>query len=203
MADELGLLMPLLVRCTGRRICHILPNANAAARAPVTLMPLETRLWCDQDGWHMKDGPARETPAVAARSMDVVVAAHVIATLPEPQERLEVIHRMLVAGGTAFLIEFHPFAPYRRRWGGQGLRSLSLWRLSRLARECGFDVEASYALRPRASGDSTGMLLRHNWRLPSWFPLRAYAIRVCKTEVGMTLVGEVRPNSMSFGAPSV
>ncbi len=192
LVDEMGLLMPLLVRCPGQRVCHVLPTARAAANAQPTLMPIETRLWCDGAGWHGDFGTLPDGPPRALHGQDLVIAAHVIATLPEPQARLEAIYRMLATGGTAYFVEFYPWSLYRRRWRGRGLGALSLRRLLALVRAAGFEVSATYALRPRSSLDSTGMLLRHNWRLPSWFPLRAYAIRACKREPGMTLVGAQR-----------
>lgn len=190
LADEHGLLMPLLVRCPGSRACRVLPTARAAAQAPPMLMPSETRWWCDSKGWHGVDGAARDAPSEPAHSVDLVVAAHVVATLPEPQARLTAIHRMMAPGGTAYLVEFNPWSFYRCHWCGQGMGTMPLRRLRALAADCGFEVEASYALRPRTSEDSSGMLLRHNWRLPAWLPFRAYAIRARKREPGMTFVGK-------------
>ena len=196
LADEHGLLMPLLVRCPGSQVCHVLPTAHAAAQVPPMLMPHETRLWCSVDGWHAGDGPVQETPPLLAHSVDLVVATHVLATLPEPQARLAALHRMMAPGATAFFVEFNPWSPYRRHWRGHGMGAMPLRRLCLLADECGFEIVSSYALRPRTSSDSSGMLLRHNWRLPMWLPFRAYAIRARKREPGMTFVGKSMPSPL-------
>lgn len=201
LADEHGLLMPLLVRCPGSRACLVLPTARAAEHAPPLLMPNEARWWCDRDGWHAGDGPVQEAPALTAHSIDLVVAAHVVATLPGPQARLAAIHRMMAPGGTAFFVEFNPWSPYRCHWRGHGMGAMPLRRLCALAGGCGFEIEASYALRPRTSDDSSGMLLRHNWRLPTWLPFRVYAVRARKREPAMTLVGKPVPSTL-LGAPN-
>lgn len=193
LQDEIGLLQPLLGRCPGERACHILPTERAARHAPPLRRVEQQRIWCDEAGWHGDFGHHAELPPRALHGMDLVIAAHVVGTFPGARERLRVLHRMLALGGTAFFIEFYPWSLYRRRWRGSGLDALSLRRLAALLRETGFQVGPSYALRPRSSLDSTGLLLRHNWRLPSWLPLRAYAIRVRRSEPGITLVGSPAP----------
>ncbi len=185
----MGLLMPLLVRCTGSRVCHVMPTARAAGNAQPTLMPTEHRLWCSDQGWHEEHGTAMPTPPRVAHGADLVIAAHVIGSFEGGRERAEAIHRLLAVGGTAFFTEFYPLSLYRRRWRSSGLQAMSLRRLCAMLREVGFEVTVTYALRPRSSLDSSGMLWRHNWRLPSWFPLRAYAVRARKTEPAITLVG--------------
>ncbi len=189
LADEMGLLMPLLVRCPGSRICHVLPTRRAAGHAQPTLMPFETRVWVDADGLRCEDGLEGEGALRTLQGIDLVLAPHVIATVPDPQSRLATIERMLAPGGSVFFIEFCPWSMYRRRWRGHGLDSASLRRMLALVRAAGFEVQTTYAMRPRSSLDSTGMLLRHNWRMPSWFPLRAYVIRAGKREPGMTPIG--------------
>lgn len=196
LADEHGLLMPLLVRCAGNEACHVLPTVRAATEVPPMLMPGEARLWCSAEGWHVGNGPAQDTPGLAAHSVDLVVAVHAIATLPDPAARLAAIHRMMAPGATAFFVEFNPFSPYRRHWRGHGMGAMSLRRLCLLAEECGFEIVNSYSLHPRTSSDSSGMLLRHNWRLPTWLPFRAYAIRARKREPGMTFVGNPMPSTL-------
>lgn len=190
LADELGLLMPLLVRCPGSRACHVLPTEQAVELAPPLLMSITTRLWCDGRGWHAADGKVQAFPAMPALSVDLVLAMHVIAMLPEPKARLETLHRMLVPGGMAFFAEFNPWGSPGRDWRNQGVTMMSVRRLSALAVECGFEIEASYALCPRTSDQSSGRLLRHGWRVPAWLPLCAYAIRARKRDPGMTLVGK-------------
>ncbi|MCX7556791.1 methyltransferase domain-containing protein [Xanthomonadaceae bacterium JHOS43] len=202
LADEHGLLMPLLVRCPGSRVCHVLPTANAAAHAPPMLMPNSDRLWCDAEGWHAGEEPARDIPGVPAHSVDLVVAMHVVGTLPEPLPRLAAIQRMLAPGGTVFFVEFNPWGPYRRQWRDLGMDAMPLRRLRALVDGCGLEVGASYALRPRTSSDSSGMLLRHNWRLPAWLPFRAYVIRARKPEPGMTLAGGKALSSALIQAPN-
>ena len=196
LADEQGLLMPLLVRCTGNEACHVLPTAPSALHVPPMLMPNQTRLWCSQEGWHIGDGPARNAPGPSAHSIDLVVAMHALATLPEPEVRLAAIHRMMAPGATAFFVEFNPWSPYRLHWRGQGMGAMSLRQLCLRAEECGLEIVNSYSLRPRTSSDSSGMLLRHNWRLPTWLPFRAYAIRARKRESGMTFVGRPTPSTL-------
>lgn len=201
LADEQGLLMPLLVRCPGNRACHVLPTAQAVALAPTMIMPISTRLWCDDDGWHAGAGVAQVTPTISPHSIELVVAMHVIATLSDPHAKLAALHRMLAPGGKAFFVEFNPWSVYRRHWRGHGMGTMPLRRLCALASECGFEIEATYALRPRTSSESSGMLLRHGWRLPTWLPFRAYAVRASKREPGMTLVGNPVAGPL-MGAPN-
>lgn len=189
LRDEMGLLMPLLVRCIGSRVCHILPTARAAATAQPTLMTKETRLWCDQHGWHDESRALPDGPPRSLQGMDLVIAAHVIATLPDPAARVETIYHLLAPGRTAFFVEFYPCSLYRRHWRNQGFGSLSLRRMVALLQRADFAIDATYAMRPRSSEDSSGLLLRHNWRLPSWLPLRAYVIRAHRLEPGMTVAG--------------
>jgi hypothetical protein len=200
LQDEMGLLMPLLVRCTGSRICHVMPTERAARHAQPTLMTIESRLWCSDRGWH--EGASEPTPAPShgAHGADLLIAAHVIGSFDGGRERLAAIHRLVAVGGTAFFTEFYPLSLYRRRWRKSGLKALSLRKLCAMLREVGFEVSVTYALRPRSSLDSSGMLWRHNWRLPSWFPLRAYAIRARKVEPAMTLIGA--PNAEPLGVPN-
>lgn len=190
LADELGLLMPLLVRCPGGRACHVLPTEQSIEHVPPLLMSVATRFWCDRKGWHAADGSVQELPVLSAHSVDLVLAMHAVAMLPEAKAKLEAFHRMLVPGGTAFFVEFNPWGQPGRAWRSQGVTMMSVQRLSALAVECGFEVEASYALSPRTSAASNGKLLRHGWRVPAWLPLCAYAIRARKRDPGMTLVGE-------------
>ena len=201
LTDEIGLLMPLLVRCPGHRVCHVLPTERAAANAQPTLMSVETRMWCDQAGWHGEFGTQVEGPPHALQGMDLIIAAHVLATFPGGRERAQVIHHLLAAGGTAFFIEFYPWSLYRCRWKGAGLETMPLRRMRSLLHAVGFETVSTYALRPRSSLDSTGMLLRHNWRLPSWLPLRAYVVRVRKRETGANLIGTPAP-ILPVGVPN-
>lgn len=201
LADAFGLLRPLLQRLPGQRACHILPTEHGTTALPLITMPQETRLWCDPQGWHGDFGTLPDGPPRSLHGMDLVVAAHVIGSFPGVGTRLQVIHRLLAPGGSAFIIEFNPWSPWRRHWRKAGLDAISLRRLVALSRQAGFNPGASYAVRPRTSDDSTGLLLRHNWRLPSWLPLRAYAIRLRKSEPGMTLVGASSP-AFPLGAPN-
>lgn len=189
LLDEIGLLMPLLVRCPGSRVCHILPTARSAAQAQPTLMPMETRLWCNQDGWHNDSEFLVNGPPRSLQGMDLVIAAHVIGTLPDPAARLNTIHQLLALGRTAFFVEFYPFSLYRRHWRNRDTEALSLRRMVSLLKDTGFAIDATYAMRPRSSEDSSGMLLRHNWRLPSWLPLRAYVIRAHRLDPGTIVAG--------------
>lgn len=200
LGDEMGLLMPLLVRCTGSRICHVLPTAQSAAKAQPTLMPLETRLWCNHEGWHSETEFFPDGPPQSLQGMDLIIAAHVIGTLPDPAARLSTIFDLLAAGKTAFFVEFCPNSLFRCRWRKHSTHSLSLRRMVSLLKEAGFAIDATYAMRPRSSEDSSGMLLRHNWRLPTWLPLRAYVIRAHRVDPGMTVAAP--PGGFFVEAPN-
>ena len=194
---ELGLMMPLLLRRPGLRMCWILPSAASAERAPPMLMPGETRLWREGEGWYAGDEPVATLPQ---QEMDLVVAAHVMGAVVDAKRQIDSIYAMLRPGRAAFFVELNPWSPFRWQWRGCGLHAPSVRRLTDLVRRSGLTVEASYALNPSASRDSVGTLLRHDWRTPAWLPHRAFAIRAQRREPGMTAVGATLPAGLALGA---
>lgn len=195
---ELGLMMPLVLRSPGLRMCWILPSCTSARAAPPMLMPNETRLWRRGGDWCLGSESVESLPQ---QEMDLVIAAHVMGSNADARRQLDAILSMLRPGRTAFLVELNPWSPFRWQWRGCGMRAPSVWRLSELARRSGLVVEASYAVNPSVSKDSVGTLLRHDWRTPAWLPHRSYAIRVRRREPGMTAVGSGLPVGLALGAP--
>ncbi len=195
---ELGLMMPLLLRRPGLRMCWILPTEASAGRAPPVLMPGETRLWRKGEAWHVGSEPVATVPQ---QEMDLVVAAHVMGTAIDAKWQLDAVHAMLRPGRTAFFVELNPWSPFRWQWRGKDMHAPSVWSLAERVRDSGLAVEASYALNPSASRDSVGTLLRHDWRTPAWLPHRAFAIRAQRREPGMTAVGSSLPAGFALGAP--
>ncbi len=195
---ELGLMMPLLLRRPGLRMCWVLPTRSAARKAPPMLMPSETRLWRTDDGWQSEHGPASDLPR---QEMDLVIAAHVLGSRADASAQLDAIHAMLRPGRTAFLLELNPWSPFRWHWRRGTLPAPTMWQLRTLVAASGLTVESSYALNPSTAGDSVGTLLRHDWRTPSWLPHRAYVIRAQRQEAGVTPLGAGIPSGMALGSP--
>ncbi len=195
---ELGLMMPLLLRRPGLRMCWILPTEASAERAPPMLMPSETRLWRGDGEWF---AGRQQVTRLPQQEMDLVVAAHVMGAAPEARRQLDAIHAMLRPGRVAFLVELNPWSPFRWQWRGNSLRAPSVWRLAEQVRRSGLALEGTYALNPSSCGGSVGSLLRHGWRVPTWLPCRAFAIRVQRRDPGMTAVGDALPVGLALGAP--
>lgn len=199
---ELALLMPMIVRATGSHSCLVLPSAAAAARAPSTLMRNEVRLWCDAHGWHRAGREdTADGPLPVARSIDLLVASHVLSAADDPAQRMGEIVRLLVPGGVVLIVEFSPYSPYRWHWHGHVPAPIALSRCTALAAAAGLEVAATYALSPGLSQQRPGLLARRGWRPMSWLPLPAYVVRARKGAAGLTPVGPIVPPGFSLEYP--
>lgn len=184
-----GALLPLLVSCPGSHACVLLPTAASARMALSASMHREDRLWYEPGAWA---GGSRcvSDPVLplAAGRVDLLLALHVVATLPEPQARLAEIERVLVAGGTAFVVELDPWSAWHRHWRDSGLGEASLRRMLSCLRATGLQLEASYGLR---IGSQSGALLQRDWRILACLPQAAYVLRLSKRSAGTVAVGSM------------
>ncbi|MEJ5208751.1 MAG: hypothetical protein WDA70_06850 [Lysobacteraceae bacterium] len=199
---EHALLMPMIVRATGSNSCLVLPSAAAAECAPATLMRNEVRMWCDARGWHRagrEEGV--DSPLPLARSIDLLLASHVLSASEDAALRMSEIARLMVPGGVVLIVEFSPYSPYRWHWHGHVPAPLPLSRCTELAAAAGLEVTATYALSPGISQQRPGLLARRGWRPMSWLPLPAYVVRARKHAAGLTPVGPIVPVGFSLEYP--
>ena len=104
----------MIVRATGSSSCLVLPSAAAAECAPATLMRNEVRMWCDARGWHRAGREEKWTVRLPlARSIDLLLASHVLSASEDAALRMSEIARLMVPGGVVLIVEFSPYSPYR------------------------------------------------------------------------------------------
>lgn len=194
LATGQGALLPLLASCPGSHACLLLPTAAAAAAALTLPLPNQERLWHAQEGWagvgRIASGPALP---LATASVDLLLAAYVVTTLPEPLMRLAEIERVLAPGGTAFVLELDPRSVWRRHWRDGGIGAATLHRLLSWVRQGGLIPEATYGLRLEPA---PGLLLQRDWRLLACLPQAAYVLRLGKGGPAAVAVG---PAVLSLG----